>query len=78
MNSGSRIFMLVGSTALVLLLGLPLLIRPMTWGRVLGWKIPEERNLANYLGRSLGGVALSIAIVGFSGSARSVGLPRDV
>jgi hypothetical protein len=65
MNSGSRIFMLAGSTVLVLLLGLPLLIRPMTWGRALGWKIPEEKLLANYLGRSLGGVALSIAIVGF-------------
>jgi len=65
MNLGSRIFMLVGSIALVLLLGLPLLFVPMAWGRRLGWKIPEESDLANYLGRSLGGVALSIALVGF-------------
>ena len=64
MNLGSRIFMLVGSIALLLLLALPLLFVPMAWGRRLGWRIPEESDLANYLGRSLGGVALSIAIVG--------------
>lgn len=68
MNSGSKIFMLSGSIGLVLLLGLPLLIRPMSWARVLGWKIPEETDLASYLGRSLGGVALSIAVVGLQAS----------
>jgi len=65
MNTGSSIFMLVEAIGLVLLLGLPLLIVPMSWGRVLGWKVPEQTDLANYLGRSLGGVALSIAAVGF-------------
>ena len=65
MNSGARVFMLVGSIAFVLLVGLPLLLFPMAWGRKLGWKIPEESDLANYLGRCIGGVVLSIAIVGF-------------
>lgn len=68
MNEGSKIFMLAGSVALILLLGLPLLIRPMSWARVLGWKVPAETALANYLGRSLGGVALAIAIVGLQAS----------
>jgi nitrate reductase gamma subunit len=67
-NEGSKIFMLAGSVALILLLGLPLLIRPMSWARVLGWKVPAETALANYLGRSLGGVALAIAIVGLQAS----------
>jgi hypothetical protein len=49
MNTGSSIFMWVGSTGLVILLGLPLLISPMGWARKLGWKIPEEADLANYL-----------------------------
>jgi hypothetical protein len=66
MNRDSGIFMLIGASALVILLGLPLLINPMAWGRKLGWKIPEQKDLANYLGRSLGGVALSIAIMGFA------------
>jgi len=65
MNAGSSVFMLVGSTGLVILLGLPLLISPIRWARKLGWKIPEETDLANYLGRSLGGVCLSIAVVGY-------------
>lgn len=65
MNTGSSIFMWVGSSGLVILLGLPLLISPMGWARRLGWKIPEEADLANYLGRSLGGVLLSLAVVGY-------------
>jgi len=77
MNTGSSIFMLAGSTGLVILLGLPLLISPMGWARKLGWKIPEEADLANYLGRSLGGVCLSIAIVGYL-AARNPWLYRPV
>jgi len=65
MKTGSSIFMLAGSTGLVILLGLPLLISPMGWARKLGWKIPQEVDLANYLGRSLGGACLSIAAVGY-------------
>ena len=77
MNTGSRIFMLAGSAGLVLLLGLPLLLSPMTWGRRLGWRIPDQTQFANYLGRSLGGVALSIAIVGFQ-AARDPWANRSV
>jgi hypothetical protein len=56
--------MMIGTAGLVILLGLPLVISPLTWGRWLGWKIPEEPDLANYLGRSLGGIALAIAVMG--------------
>ena len=65
MNTGARIFMLLGATGLVVLLGLPLLLAPMRWGRWLKWQVPAETALANYLGRSLGGVGLAIAIVGY-------------
>lgn len=37
----------------------------MAWARRIGWKIPEEKGLANYLGRSLGGVILPIIIMGY-------------
>ena len=53
--------MMVGTAGLVVLLGLPLVISPIPSGRFLGRKIPEQRELANYPGRSLGGVALAIA-----------------
>ncbi len=49
MMTGARLFMLVGASGLVMLLGLPLLICPMTWGRRLGWTIPEPPEFANYL-----------------------------
>jgi hypothetical protein len=65
MNTGSSIFMFVGATALVLFLGIPLLLFPAVWGRRIGWKIPEQADLMNYFGRSLGGVALAIAIMCF-------------
>jgi hypothetical protein len=65
MNTGSSIFMLIGASGLVIFLGLPLLLFPIAWGRMLGWTIPEQTDLASYLGRSLGGVALSIAIMGY-------------
>jgi hypothetical protein len=66
MNTGSSIFLLIGATALLALLGLPLLLFPLTWARFLGWKIPEQTDLANYLGRSLGAVSLSVAAVAYS------------
>jgi hypothetical protein len=65
MNKGSSIFMLVGATGLVLLLGLPLLLAPLGWARKLGWTLPERTELTNYFGRSLGGVSLSIAAVAY-------------
>jgi len=47
------------------LFGLPLLISPMWWARRIGWRIPEEKDLANYLGRSLGGVVLPVIIMAY-------------
>jgi hypothetical protein len=65
MNTSSSIFMLIGASGLVIFLGLPLLLFPITWGHLLGWTIPEQTDLASYFGRSLGGMALSIAIMGY-------------
>jgi len=77
MNAGSSIFMFVGSTGLVILLGLPLLISPMGWARRLGWKIPQEADLAN-LGRSLGGVLLSVAVEGDLAARNPMAVSTDV
>ena len=65
MNTGSSLFMLIGSTLFLICFGLPLFICPMTWARRIGWKIPEEKDLATYLGRSLGGIILPIIIMGY-------------
>ena len=68
MNTASSIFMVVGGTAFVLFFGLPLLISPMTWARRVGWNIPDDTDLANYLGRSLGGLVVPVIILLYVGA----------
>ena len=68
MNTASSTFMVVGATAFVLFIGLPLLISPMRWARRIGWKIPDDTDLANYLGRSLGGLVLPVIILMYIGA----------
>lgn len=45
--------------------GLPMLLAPITFARVLRWHIPEHEHLAIYFGRCLGGIACVIAAFGF-------------
>jgi len=65
MNMDSSVFMLLGSTFFLIFFGLPLLICPIWWARRIGWKIPAEKDLTNYLGRSLGGISLPVIILGY-------------
>jgi hypothetical protein len=65
MNTASSIFLLVGATAFAIFFGLPLFISPLYWARRIGWRIPEDRDLVNYLGRSLGGGILPIIIIAY-------------
>ena len=65
MNTGSSLFMLACATFVLLAFGLPLLLCPMAWARRIGWTIPQEKDLANYLGRSLGGVVMALIIMAF-------------
>jgi hypothetical protein len=65
MNMGSSLFMLVGATLFLVAFGLPLLLCPMTWAHRIGWSLPQEKDLANYLGRSLGGVVMAVIIMAF-------------
>jgi len=44
------------------LLGLPLLLAPLRWAKVLRWWIPDEPSLAVYFGRCLGAVISVLAI----------------
>jgi len=68
MNTASSIFMVVTSTVFLILFALPFLIAPMKWARRAGWKIPEETDLANYLGRSLGAMAVALIIMMYIGA----------
>jgi hypothetical protein len=59
--------------------GLPMLIAPMTWGRVIGFRLPEHTDLAMYFGRSLGVAlsGLSLAAYGASTYAPAQGVVMD-
>jgi hypothetical protein len=61
----SAAFLCVMSVVTLVALGLPLLFVPLRWARALLWELPERSDLAIYLGRSLGGVAIVLAIFGF-------------
>lgn len=65
MNEASSIFLIVGATLFVIFFGLPLFLSPMFWAKTIGWKIPEDTDLANYLGRSLGGVVMPVIILAY-------------
>jgi uncharacterized membrane protein YsdA (DUF1294 family) len=65
MEKMSKYFLFIGATFYLLLFALPLFICPMSWARRVGWKIPEDTDLANYLGRSLGGLILPTIIMSY-------------
>lgn len=48
----------------LLLFGLPMLLVPLRWARLLGWQIPDDPNLAIYFGRTLGMVSSALAVSG--------------
>jgi len=58
-------FLWIGGLAFVVVYGLPLLLAPLGWARLFRWRLPVERDLAVYLGRCLGGVAVAIVVAAF-------------
>ena len=58
----SGAFLLVVGLGALVLLGLPLLIRPLLWASVLRWSVPADDNLTIYFGRSLGAVLCVLSV----------------
>jgi hypothetical protein len=50
----SNLYLYIVGVAMVVGYGLPLIFIPQQWARIFGWKIPEEKKLAVFLGQSLG------------------------
>ena len=50
----SGTYLLAAGIAMLAAFGLPLLIVPMQWARLMRWEIPAAATLATFLGRSLG------------------------
>jgi hypothetical protein len=45
--------------------GLPLLLVPMRWARLFRWEIPQPKELATFLGRSVGVFIIVVAVFAF-------------
>jgi hypothetical protein len=63
-GSYSTHYLYVLSIGIIAGFGLPMLLAPITFARVLRWQIPEHEHLAIYFGRCLGGLACVIAAFG--------------
>jgi len=61
----ASVFLWGAGVAFLLVFALPLFFVPMRWARVFQWQLPEHTDLAVYLGRCLGGVALAIVVCCF-------------
>ena len=59
----SGAFLMAVGVGAFLLLGLPLLFRPLLWASILRWNVPADDDLTVYFGRSLGAVLCVIGSV---------------
>jgi hypothetical protein len=51
-------YLLVLTVASTLVFALPIFLVPLTWARLIGWRIPMQTDLAVYFGRCLGAFIL--------------------
>jgi hypothetical protein len=65
-------YLYVVAVGTLLLFGVPLLLWPLNWAKVLGWQIPDHTHLAIYFGRCLGGVICAMGGLAFVAAASVV------
>ncbi|GLK91778.1 hypothetical protein [Pseudomonas turukhanskensis] len=53
-------YLLVLATITTLVFALPITLWPLTWARLMGWRLPEHTDLAVYFGRCLGAFILIV------------------
>ena len=53
-------YLLILMSVTTLVFGLPIFLAPLTWARVLGWRVPADTDLAVYFGRCLGAFILIV------------------
>ncbi len=58
-------FLLASGTGFLVVYAVPLALFPLRWARWFRWKVPVETDLAVYLGRCVGVLAIAIIAVAF-------------
>lgn len=56
----SQTFLLIVMATTTVVFALPIFAVPLTWARILGWRIPDDTDLAVYFGRCLGAFVLIV------------------
>ena len=64
-NQYLHIYLYVLSVGMLIGFGLPLLFVPIRWARLFRWEIPQPKELATFLGRSVGVFIIVIAAFAF-------------
>lgn len=62
-SANAQQFLLVLGLATTLFFAIPIFAVPLTWARLMLWRIPEETHLAIYFGRCLGAFVLMMEIL---------------
>ena len=70
-SSYLHIYLYAVGIAMLIGFGVPLLLVPNRWARVFRWQIPQEKDLATFMGRSLGVFIIVIAVF----AIRAAGMP---
>lgn len=66
-------FLWIASSFFGALFALPLLLAPLAWARRWGWRLPEDTDLAVYLGRSVGALAGGLVYVALRAAPHPAG-----
>jgi uncharacterized membrane protein YsdA (DUF1294 family) len=62
-GSHAQAFLLVLMLLTSAAFALPIFLAPLTWARRLGWRVPEDTDLAIYFGRCLGAFILVVELL---------------
>lgn len=64
----STLFLQIFPAVILVAFALPMIFAPLAWGRVIGFHLPQQTDLAVYFGRSLGVAATGICLMCYSAS----------
>ncbi|MCL4394818.1 MAG: hypothetical protein M1482_08470 [Chloroflexi bacterium] len=65
----AALYLAIAGVAMLAGFGVPLLVAPMTWARLLRWETPQPRQLVVFLRRSLGVFICVVAVFAFKVAA---------
>ncbi|MDQ2105771.1 hypothetical protein [Azospirillum isscasi] len=64
----AQTYLLVLMISTTIFFALPIFIAPLTWARLMLWRIPEDKDLAVYFGRCLGAFILIVEFLMLRGA----------